>query len=269
MAVQVVVDDDDDDSGPLQLQLRSRPRLDMDHGHGHGHGRSSHVWGFCGAISAAPLLLQLLLLLLLLILLIPSDVPEERIEQTMSADVVDGVGKLPLLQYVDVLHGCSQRLATAHSFYSKIVPFKDNQELVAGIWACKQYCSYYRQNFVLDTTPIATAIGKLRSMTPKHHILETEIPIFARKWNTVGLFGEDIAETVHREVNVISNSVTNMKNQPLQLMQYIDDHLNICFELECKRVVKGGQGKKKKWVEVCHQYHSNYCIQGKHTWWWE
>ena len=74
---------------------------------------------------------------------------KERIEQTMPADensiadVVDGVSKLQLLQYVDVLHGCSERLAAAHSFYSKIVPFKDNQELVAGIWACKQHCSYY------------------------------------------------------------------------------------------------------------------------------
>ena len=70
-------------------------------------------------------------------------------------------------------------------------------------------------------------------MRPKHHVLETHIPIFAKKWRVVGLFGEDIVEAVHREVNVLESTITNLKNQHIAKMKYIDDRFNLYFEQAC------------------------------------
>ena len=85
----------------------------------------------------------------------------------------------------------------------------------------------------------------------KHHNMETHIPIFARKWNNVGRFGEDIVETVHREVNVVESSITNLKNQYLRKMKYIDDRFNLYFEQACQ--AKPDKHKLEKHQE-CHKF---------------
>ena len=172
---------------------------------------------------------------------------------------LDANVKQDLIDFVQLLIRIMRRLAAAVKFYSKIVPCQTKHELEAGIDACKEYCSYYRAHLVDKNCPsyVKAVLGKLRRMKPKHHVVETEIPIFARQCNVVGLFSEDIVETVHREVNVIVSSVTNLKNQPLALMQYTDDMFNLYFEVACREAMS--KSKQSKWeLPRVHQCHTKW-----------
>ena len=65
----------------------------------------------------------------------------------------------------------------------------------------------------------------------------------------VGLFSEDIVETVHRQVNVLESTVTNLKNQKLTLLLLIDDRFNLYFERACQQ--KAGVWRKRLKHEKC------------------
>ena len=61
----------------------------------------------------------------------------------------------------------------------------------------------------------------------------------------VGLFGEDVVETLHKEVNEYRRRLAGMKNR-LQYMQVVSDEMNLKFELEAKKGVSVHKNTHKK-----------------------
>lgn len=120
---------------------------------------------------------------------------------------------------VEVLEIMSKKLAAAHRFYASIQTVESDDELEAGIRA-------------------KTGSGRAKTCKPKHHILETHVPIFARVWRCVSRFAEDVVESMHREVNKIMDTLTNLSNQHLKMMQLVDDRLNLLFEQEARKEVR-------------------------------
>ena len=173
-----------------------------------------------------------------------------RIRETPECEIDSRVSKQDLLEFVDKIEQLCSKLAAAHRFYSQIVPFAPD-ELERGIAACKDYVAFYRTHFVglSCTVQVLLKTETKRHVRPKHHNLETHIPIFARHWNVVGLFSEDIVETVHRQVNVLESTVTNLKNQKLTLLRLIDDRFNLYFERACQQ--KAGVWRKRLKHEKC------------------
>ena len=123
----------------------------------------------------------------------------------MDVGDIDGrVTKDGLLEFVGVLEQLCAKLAAAHNFYASTKPAESKDELERGIAACKEYMRYYRSTMWKTgcTLKVLTATGTARHVKPKHHCLETHIPIFARHWGGVGRFAEDVVESIHHVVNL-------------------------------------------------------------------
>ena len=129
------------------------------------------------------------------------------------------------------------KLAAAHNFYASIKPAESKADLDSGIAACKEYVRYFRSTMCKTgcTLTVLTATASARNVKPKHHVLGTHIPIFARHWGCVGRFAEDVVESVHHVVNLVNAEVTNLANQPLMQFQINDDKQNLVFELAAKK----------------------------------
>ena len=125
----------------------------------------------------------------------------------MDVGDIDGrVTKDGLLEFVCVLEQLCAKLAAAHNFYASTKPAESKDELECGIAACKEYMRYYRSTMWKTgcTLKVLTATGTARHIKPKHHCLETHIPIFARHWGCVGRFAENVVESIHHVVNLIN-----------------------------------------------------------------
>jgi hypothetical protein len=156
----------------------------------------------------------------------------------MDVGQIDGrVTKDGLLKFVGVLEQLCAKLAAAHNFYASIKPVESEKELERGIAACKEHVRYCRSTMWKKGCTL-TATGTARHIKPKHHCLETHMPIFARHWGCVGRFSEDIVESIHHVVNLNNADVTNLSNQPLMQFQCNDDIQNLKFELTTKEQYK-------------------------------
>ena len=58
---------------------------------------------------------------------------------------------------------------------------------------------------------------------------------------------------VHREINVIEASITNMKNQYLNMMKYIHDRFNLMFDLACEADADFRKVAKHEMCRPCTQ----------------
>ena len=67
------------------------------------------------------------------------------------------------------------------------------------------------------------------SIIPKMHILEVHIPAFAREWRTVGFFGEDVIETLHKDYNELNRRYCSVRTVEVK-MAVRDDFKNLKFE---------------------------------------
>ena len=161
----------------------------------------------------------------------------KKIDQTDEILIDNRVKKADLRNFVSVLALLCPKLATAHKFYASIQPVKDTDELARGIAACKDYVQFYRENLCGEgcQLKVLVATGKAKQIKPKHHVLETHVPIFALEWRCVGRFAEDVVESVHRVVNKLTDGMTNLSNMPLRLMQAVDDKFNLLFEQAAKK----------------------------------
>jgi len=81
-----------------------------------------------------------------------------------------------------------------------------------------------REDLLEFVTVLETLCAKL---VTAHNFYTSIKPIFAREWGCVGRFAEDVVESMHRQINQIVGSLTNLSNQPLELMQAVDDRLNL------------------------------------------
>ena len=166
-----------------------------------------------------------------------------------ESKIDERVNKQDLLAMVEVLEIMSKKLAAAHRFYASIQTVESDDELEAGIRACKDYVSYYRSTLCKDcklNCMTKTGSGRAKTCKPKHHILETHVPIFARVWRCVSRFAEDVVESMHREVNKIMDTLTNLSNQHLKMMQLVDDRLNLLFEQEARKEVRTKPKRRTK-----------------------
>jgi hypothetical protein len=80
-------------------------------------------------------------------------------------------------------------------------------------------------------------LGEKTSIKPKMHILEVHVPAFARKWKTVGFFGEDVIETVHKEYNSYERRMCSLRNVEAR-MAAIEDVDGLRFEQACKEAAR-------------------------------
>ena len=175
----------------------------------------------------------------------------EKIEALDDTLIDERVNKSDLLEMVGVLETLSLKLAAAHKFYASIRPFESDDELEAGIRACKDHVSYYRNTICKNcklNCMTKTGSNRVKACKPKHHLLETHVPISARVWRCVLRFAEDVVESMHREVNKIMDGMTNLSNQHLKMMQAVDDRINLLFGQEAMKVVKKKQPSKKQKV---------------------
>ena len=60
---------------------------------------------------------------------------------------------------------------------------------------------------------LSTSTNKGRVVTPKIHILECHIPVFARQYGTVGLLGADGVEHLHKIQKVIERRTIFVKDR--------------------------------------------------------
>jgi hypothetical protein len=142
---------------------------------------------------------------------------------------------LPLSQFVDsTLHPLCQKLSEVVSFISRTKPMKEH-EIDKGCAACTDYVKMYRQ--LLKTGNMHPLLGEKTSIKPKMHILEVHVPAFARKWKTVGFFGEDVIETVHKEYNSYERRMCSLRNVEAR-MAAIEDVDGLRFEQACKEAAR-------------------------------
>jgi len=126
-------------------------------------------------------------------------------------------------------------------FLQRTKVYSTSEELEQNCEKCKEFVAFYRQHLVKTENSI---IGQ-KFVSPKMHYLEDHIPDFAMRWGVVGLFGEDVVETLHKEVNEYRRRFAEMKNR-LQYMQVVSDEMNLKFELEAKKGVSVHKNTHKK-----------------------
>jgi len=63
------------------------------------------------------------------------------------------------------------------------------------------------------------------SLPPKFHLLTKHIPIFAQRWQTVGLASEQSVESMNRIVNRLERTYTTISNREQQLTALMDQLL--------------------------------------------
>ena len=111
------------------------------------------------------------------------------------------------------------KLVEIVKFIIRAEPMYDHT-VEAGCKVCEDYVDLYRRSMHVDKShPL---LKEKLSITPKMHILEIHIPEFARQWRTVGFFGEDVVETLHKNFNELLRRLCCIRN-PLDQMKYIDD----------------------------------------------
>ena len=126
-------------------------------------------------------------------------------------------------------------------FLQRTKTYDSNEELEKNCAKCKDIVAFYREHLVQNTCSV---IGQ-KFVSPKMHYLEDHIPDFAMRWGVIGLFGEDVVETLHKEVNEYRRRFAGMKNR-LQYMQVVSDEMNLKFELEAKKGVSVYKSVYKK-----------------------
>ena len=132
----------------------------------------------------------------------------------------DLASKLPLITFIDeVFTPLCGKLVEAVEFICKIKPMGD-QEIESGCAACVDYVRMFREKMHVGSEhPV---LQETFHITPKMHILEAHVPDFARKWRTVGFFGEDVVETLHKDYNSLIRRFCSIRN-PHDQMRAIDD----------------------------------------------
>ena len=117
------------------------------------------------------------------LLVLRSDVPEK-------AALLDFIGKT-CLELIN-------KLVPACKFITR-TDLMDDETIEAGIAACECYVAAFRNMMHIGQShPV---LGQTFWITPKMHIMEVHVPDFARYWTTVGFFGEDPVETLHKDYN--------------------------------------------------------------------
>ena len=132
----------------------------------------------------------------------------------------------------DVLEPLCEKFEVAIKFI-QTTRIMDDDEVEAGCSACVEYVRLYRE--LLDVAPKdkQALLGEKTSIIPKMHILEVHIPEFARAWHTVGFFGEDVIETLHKDYNEMGRRFCSVL-ATADRMSTKYDFKNITFEQACK-----------------------------------
>ena len=95
-----------------------------------------------------------------------------------------------------------------------------------GCKVCEEYVQMYRD--LMRVGEMHPVLMETISITPKMHILEEHVPEFARKWGTVGFFGEDVIETLHKDYNSMIRRYCAVR-RVVDQMQVIDDFKNLKY----------------------------------------
>jgi hypothetical protein len=104
-----------------------------------------------------------------------------------------------------------------------------DQEIETGNKMCVDYVQFFRETFVRQEIE---HIGNV-NIRPKHHLLESHVPPFAKKWRSVGLFSESAIETYHADVNKLQVRWSSVKKVE-QYLQLCDDESNTKFRQAAK-----------------------------------
>jgi hypothetical protein len=140
----------------------------------------------------------------------------------LVSDDADGI-----VDFIDnVLFPLCSKLEVVIRFISRVSIMKE-QEIEDGSAACVEYVQLYRD--LLHVGFKHPLLGVTPSVLPKMHILEVHAPEFARAWGSIGFFGEDVIETVHKDVNESERRYCNVRNTELR-MSVREDFRAIKFE---------------------------------------
>ena len=135
--------------------------------------------------------------------------------------------KKQVLDFIDdVFTPLVTKLTKAIIFISRIEPMQDLQ-IEEGCKVCEEYVQMYRELMGVGGGKHAVLMETI-SITPKMHILERHVPEFARKWGTVGFFGEDVIETLHKDYNSMIRRYCAVR-RVVDQMQIMDDSKNLKF----------------------------------------
>lgn len=134
--------------------------------------------------------------------------------------------KKEVIDFIDtVMKRLITKLTEVIIFISRIEPMQD-PEIEAGCQVCEEYVQMYRELMgVGEKHPI---LKENISITPKMHILEVHVPEFVREFGTVGFFGEDVIETLHKDYNSMIRRYSSVRRVEDQ-MQVMDDYKNLKF----------------------------------------
>ena len=142
-------------------------------------------------------------------------------EQIMNSNLES---KPPLIEFIDkVFQPLCGKLVEVVEFICKIKPMGE-QEIENGCEACVDYVRMFREKMHIGIEhPL---LQQAFHITPKMHILEAHVPDFARKWRTVGFFGEDVVETLHKDYNSLIRRFSSIRKVEDQMVE-IDDAKNL------------------------------------------
>ena len=104
-----------------------------------------------------------------------------------------------------------------------MTPEKIDQIEKDALW----YCETYRTRF-----------PEKAMATPKRHLLEKHLVAFARRWRTLGLFGEDAVESIHALVNRVMlryRAVRGKENQFRSVLKALDHKGSAAVERESQQ----------------------------------
>ena len=111
---------------------------------------------------------------------------------------------------------------------------------------CYQFGSWFPSKFPQATIPI------------KLHLLTHHVPEFVTQWRSLGLFSEQLLESVHAKANVLHRTFSSMRERPKQL-HLVYSHLSMHAPASIKPVVPrkckvcNGFLKKAYGVKKCPQ----------------
>ena len=103
-------------------------------------------------------------------------------------DAMPPESKQLALSIVEKHVGVWRRLAIVHAL-ARPSRMLAEEEVVMLEHVCKEYGDVFRATFVGRNVPLKT------------HVLETELPAFARRYFACGIFCEDAAESIHALMN--------------------------------------------------------------------
>jgi hypothetical protein len=150
-----------------------------------------------------------------------------------------------LYNFLEKMEELTKLLSTAMTYITSTdgATFDTAEKIEAGNSACRAYVQKYREHFVAQDSWVLNN----QNVTVKMHILETHVPEFILNWQCAAVHGEDVIESLHKDVNELKRRFASIQNM-VTYMQACEDEQSLKYEQKSHEAgaEKGEHSKKRK-----------------------